>query len=176
VSARTFAVFMGVAALLALLTFGLVSKGEARLAVGDEVPATELPVLGGEAEGETGSLADHAGKWVLVNVWASWCAPCRDEAPALQAFYERHGGESFEILGIDTQETGEGGLGFVEEYGLTYPQLHDGDGAYAKDDLKTTGVPESFLVDPEGELALAIPGAITAEQLDREVAPLIEGA
>ena len=84
-------------------------------------------------------------------------------------------GESFEILGIDTQETGEGGLGFVDEYELSYPQLHDGDGAYAKDDLKTTGVPESFLVDPDGDLALAIPGAITAEQLDQQVAPMIEG-
>jgi cytochrome c biogenesis protein CcmG, thiol:disulfide interchange protein DsbE len=173
VSARTFAVFMGVIALIALLAFGLVSKGEARLETGDQVPATELTVLGGAA-GETASLADYEGEWVLINVWASWCAPCRDEAPALQAFYEEHGGERFEVLGIDTQETGEGGLGFVDEYGLTYPQLHDGDGAYAKDDLKTTGVPESFLVDPEGQLALAIPGAITAEQLDQRVAPLIE--
>jgi cytochrome c biogenesis protein CcmG, thiol:disulfide interchange protein DsbE len=174
VSARAFAVFIGVAALIGLLAFGLVSKGEARLTVGEEVPATELPVLGGQA-GETGSLADHEGKWVLINVWASWCAPCRDEAPALQDFYERQldRGADFEVLGIDTQETGEGGLGFVDEFGLTYAQLHDGDGAYAKDDLKTTGVPESFLVDPDGNLALAIPGAVTAEQLDQRVEPLI---
>jgi cytochrome c biogenesis protein CcmG/thiol:disulfide interchange protein DsbE len=172
VSARTFAVFIGVIAVIGLLAFGLVSKGEARLAVGDEVPATTLPVLGSEA---TGSLADHEGKWVLVNVWASWCAPCRDEAPALEAFYRQHQGENFEVLGIDTQETGEGGLGFVDEFGLTYPQLHDGDGAYAKDGLKTTGVPESFLVDPEGKLALQLPGAVSAEWLDQQVAPMIEG-
>jgi cytochrome c biogenesis protein CcmG/thiol:disulfide interchange protein DsbE len=172
VSARTFAVFIGVIAVIGLLAFGLVSKGEARLAVGDEVPATTLPVLGSEA---TGSLADHAGKWVLVNVWASWCGPCKDEAPALEAFYRRHRGDDFEVLGIDTQETGEGGLGFVDEFGLTYPQLHDGDGAYAKDGLKTTGVPESFLVDPEGKLALQLPGAVSAEWLDQQVAPMIEG-
>ena len=90
---------------------------------------------------------------MLINVWASWCAPCRDEAPALEAFYREHRSADFEILGIDTQETGEGGLGFVDEFGLTYPQLHDGDGHYAKDDLKTTGVPETFLVDPDGDLA-----------------------
>ena len=172
-SARTFAVFIGVLALIGLLAFGLVSKGEARLEVGEQVPATTLPVLGSEA---TGSLADHEGKWVLVNVWASWCAPCRDEAPALEAFYREHQGEDFEVLGIDTQETGEGGLGFVDDYELTYPQLHDGDGAYAKDGLKTTGVPESFLVDPEGKLALSLPGQVSDAWLNEQVAPLIEGS
>lgn len=172
-SARTFAVFIGVIALIGLLAFGLVSKGEARLAVGEQVPSAALPVLGSEA---TGSLADHEGKWVLVNVWASWCAPCRDEAPALEAFYRDHQGEDFEILGIDTQETGEGGLGFVDEYELTYPQLHDGDGAYAKDGLKTTGVPESFLVDPEGKLAVSLPGQVSDAWLNEQVAPLIEGS
>jgi cytochrome c biogenesis protein CcmG/thiol:disulfide interchange protein DsbE len=172
VSARTFAVFIGVLAIIGLLAFGLVSKGEARLAVGDDVPTTTLPVLG---SGATGSLADHQGKWVLVNVWASWCAPCRDEAPALEAFYGDHRGANFEILGIDTQETGEGGLGFVKEFGLTYPQLHDGNGAYAKDGLKTTGVPESFLIDPDGKLALYIPGQVSDAWLNQQVAPLLEG-
>ena len=172
-SARTFAVFMGVLAVIGLLAFGLVTKGEARHAVGDEVPATELPVLGSESQ--TGSLADHAGRWVLINVWASWCLPCRDEAPALEAFYKQHQSEDFEVLGIDTQETGEGGLDFVDEFGLTYPQLHDGDGHYAKDVLKTTGVPESFLIDPHGKLAAYIPGQVTDEWLESEVAPRIEG-
>ena len=132
-SARTFAVFIGVTALIALLVFGLVSKGEARGAHGGRGAPTKRAGGGAEAAG-------------------------------------------FEILGIDTQETGEGGLGFVEEYGLSYPQLHDGDGNYAKDDLKTTGVPETFLVDPDGDLALALPGAITAAQLRERVAPMIEGA
>jgi cytochrome c biogenesis protein CcmG/thiol:disulfide interchange protein DsbE len=173
VSARTFAVFLGVLAVIGLLAFGLVSKGQARLTVGDQVPATALPVLGSETE--TGSLADHSGKWVLVNVWASWCVPCRDEAPALEAFYKAHASDNFEILGIDTQETGEGGLKFVDEFGLTYPQLHDGDGAYAKDGLKTTGVPENFLVAPDGKLAAYLPGQVSDEWLQGEVAPKIEG-
>ena len=172
-SARAFAVFIAVLAVVGLLTFGLVTKGEARLQPGDEVPPTELPVLGSESQ--TGSLADHAGKWVLVNVWASWCTPCRDEAPELEAFYREHRGEDFEILGIDTQETGEGGLGFVDEFGLEYPQLHDGDGKYAEEGLKTTGVPENFLVAPDGTLALYTPGQVTEEWLDDQVARTIEG-
>ena len=172
-SARTFAVFIGVLAVIGLLAFGLVTKGEARLAVGDEGPATELPVLG--AAEETGSLADHRGKWVLVNVWASWCVPCRDEAPALEAFYKEHQGADFEVLGIDTQETAEGGQGFVDEFKLSYPQLHDGDGGYAND-LKTTGVPENFLVAPYGTLAVAQHVQIDEAFLREQVAPLIEGS
>jgi cytochrome c biogenesis protein CcmG/thiol:disulfide interchange protein DsbE len=174
VSARTFAVFLGVLAVIGLLAFGVASKGEARLGVGDQVPTTALPVLGSETQ--TGSLADHSGKWVLINVWASWCAPCRDEAPQLEAFYKQHRSDDFEVLGIDTQETGEGGLKFVKEFGLTYPQLHDGDGSYAKDDLKTTGVPENFLVDPDGNLTAFLAGQVTDVWLQDEVAAKIEGS
>jgi thiol-disulfide isomerase/thioredoxin len=172
VSARTFAVFLGVLAVIGLLVFGLASKGQGALEVGEEVPSAELETLAGA---EPGSLADLRGRWVLVNVWASWCGPCRDEAPALQRFYERHGSDDFEILGIDTQETSGDGQGFVDEYGLTYPQLHDGDGEYAED-LRTTGVPENFLVDPEGKLALHIPGPVSEEILDAEVAARIEAS
>jgi cytochrome c biogenesis protein CcmG/thiol:disulfide interchange protein DsbE len=113
---------------------------------------------------------------VLVNVWASWCGPCRDEAPALESFHREHQGDNFEILGIDTQETGEGGIDFVAEFRLGYPQLHDGDGNYAKEGLKTTGVPESFLVNPDGELAAYVPGQVTEKWLNEQVAPMIEGS
>jgi thiol-disulfide isomerase/thioredoxin len=174
VSARTFAVFMGVLAVVGLLAFGLISKGQARLATGDTVATTDLPVLG--SEDATGSLADYRDKWVLVNVWASWCGPCRDEAPALEAFYKKHASDNFEILGIDTQETTEAGLGFVDEFNLTYPQLHDGDGNYAKDDLHTTGVPENFLISPEGKVALVQPSPVTNAFLNQAVAPMIEGS
>jgi cytochrome c biogenesis protein CcmG, thiol:disulfide interchange protein DsbE len=170
-SARTFAVFLGALALVALLGYGLASKGEGTLAVGDPIPTTELPLLGGEG---SGSLADQRGRWALVNVWASWCVPCREEAPALQRFYERHGGKGFEIVGIDTQETTEDGLEFVDEFGLTYPQLHDGPGEFAEE-LKTTGVPENFLVDPDGNVAVLQPGPVTEAFLEQEVRPLIEG-
>ena len=112
---------------------------------------------------------------MLINVWASWCGPCRDEAPALETFYREHRGEDFEVLGIDTQETAEGGRGFVDEFELTYPQLHDGDGGYA-DDLKTTGVPENFLVAPDGTLAVAQHGPVDETFLREQVAPLIEGS
>ncbi len=169
-SARTFAVTLGVLALLGLLGFGVVSKGSGTLQAGDTAPTTELPVLNSDV---TGSIADHRGKWLLINVWASWCDPCRDEAPDIERFYREHRGDAFEVVGIDTQDSQASAQEFIDEFDLTYPQLHDGSGDYAEE-LKTTGVPENFLVDPEGDVAVAIRGPVTAEMLTEQVEPLLE--
>lgn len=161
---------MGVLALIGLLAYGLLTKGETPVAVGEPMPDLELEQLEGAG---TGSLADYEGQWVLVNVWASWCGPCREESPALQRFHEDNEGSDFTVLGIDSREISSEGRAFVEEYGLTYPQFHDGEGRIP-DDFGMTGFPESFLVDPEGDLALHFAGPVTEEMLDQEVQPLIE--
>ncbi len=172
-SARAFAIVMGALALVALLGFGLVTKGEGGVTVG-EPPATdaELPFLDPAAPGGA-SLSDYRGGWVLANVWASWCAPCRDESPALQAFAERNEGD-VQVIGIDTQDNTGDALEFVDEFGLTYAQLHDGSGDFA-DELGATGVPESVLIDPEGNVAYHVPGAVTAPILTDQIEPLIRG-
>jgi cytochrome c biogenesis protein CcmG, thiol:disulfide interchange protein DsbE len=161
---------MAVLGVIGILGFGLLSKGEARLEPGEPIPDSELPILGGQG---TGSIADYRGKWVLVNVWASWCDPCKDESPALQRFHERHEGERFTVLGIDSRDLSTDALEFVDEFGLTYPQLHDGEGE-RPDALGMTGFPESFLVDPEGDVALVAPGPVDERYLRDEVEPLIE--
>jgi cytochrome c biogenesis protein CcmG/thiol:disulfide interchange protein DsbE len=163
---------MAALAAIGLLGFGLISKGNSRIAEGDEVPTSTLPRLDGSGKG---SLADYRGRWVLLNVWASWCGPCRSEAPALQRFQRAHGGPDFTVLGLDTRDLVGDGREFVREYGLTYPQLRDGDGEAAHE-LGTTGVPESFLVDPEGNLALALPGPVDPTFLRRYVAPRLSRA
>lgn len=170
-SARTFAVSIGALAVIGLLGFGLLTKGEARLETGAEFPDAELPTLSGEG---SGSLADYRGKWVLVNVWASWCDPCKEESPALQAFHEEHQGDDFTVLGIASRDVSSEALEFVDEYGLTYPQLHDGEGE-RPDEYGMTGFPESFLVDPEGKLALTCIGAIDEQDLEQLIEPRIEG-
>ena len=86
-SSRSLLAFLGVCAVIGLLAFGLLSKGEAKIAVGDPAPDRELPVLGGPGQG---SIADYRGRWVQVNLWASWCIPCRQEAPELDRFAHRY--------------------------------------------------------------------------------------
>ena len=171
-SARTFAVFIGVLALIALLTFGLASKGETVLAVGEPIPDPELSALDGSG---SGSVADYRGDWVLVNVWASWCDPCRDEAPELQRFYREHRNDGFVVLGVDSRDISGDARKFVDEFGLTYPQLHDSEGE-VPDALGMTGFPENFLVDPAGDVALIQKGPVDREYLDEQVGPLIAGS
>ena len=171
-SAKSFLVVMAVLAVIGLLGFGLLSKGEASLVVGDPAPDKELSTLDGSS---TGTIEDYRGSWVLVNFWASWCGPCRSEAPALQGFHQRHASGSFTILGIDLDDNTDDARSFVERYGLTYPQLRDGDGRDRRDAYGMTGFPESFLIDPEGDIALIRRGPVDATYLEESVLPMIGG-
>lgn len=166
---RVIIAVLGAVAIMALLTFGLISKGNSRLAVGATAPTPELPKL--EEPGK-GSLKEYRGKWVLVNFWASWCIPCREEAPKLQKFQEEHAGANFTVLGIDTQDLSDDGNKFAREFGLTYPQLHDGNGDNGHE-FGTTGVPENYLLKPDGKLAWDEPGPVDAKILEEHVVPLL---
>lgn len=171
VSVRSTLAVLAVLAVVGLLAFGLLSKGSSGVGLGDPAPVSPLPRLeGGGAE----SLTDYRGRWVLVNFWASWCEPCKEEAPELERFQRQYGGADFTVLGIDSRDLSGDGRAFVEAYGLTYPQLRDGDGAAAKE-YGTTGVPENFLIDPGGRVRLLFPGPITEEYLNDEVVPLLPG-
>ena len=170
-SVKGFAAFMGVLAVIGLLGFGLLSESEGALTEGDPAPGAgdELEQLDGTG---TGSIADLRGKWVLVNFWASWCEPCRDEAPALQKLSERTNGRLV-VLGIDLDDNRDDAQAFVDEYGLTYPQLREADGRERRELWAMTGFPESFLINPDGELALIRRGPVTEEYLRTEILPLI---
>jgi thiol-disulfide isomerase/thioredoxin len=169
VRARSVIAVLLAVAVVGLLVYGLASKGNSRLAVGAKAPSPELPKLG---EPGQGSLKEYRGRWVLVNFWASWCDPCRDEAPALEKFQEEHVGQDFTVLGIDTQDISDDGSQFAEEYGLTYPMLHDGNGDYGHE-YGTTGVPENYLLAPNGKLAWAEYRPVDAKILEEHVTPLL---
>lgn len=168
-SLRSSIAVLAVVAVVGLLVYGLASKGSSGLALGEAAPSSPLPKLEG---GGSGSLAEYKGSWVLVNIWASWCIPCKQEAPALEKFQRQHGGSRFTVLGIDSRDLSGDGRGFVRRYGLTYPQLRDGDGGVAHE-YGTTGVPENFLIDPRGRLQLHVVGPVTEESLRDEVAPML---
>jgi len=170
VSARAFLAFLAVCALIGLLGFGLLSKGEAKIAVGDPVPDKVLPVLGGPGQG---SIADYRGRWVLVNLWASWCVPCRQEAPVLDRFAQRYR-KRIGVLGIDVQDNSDDALAFLHDYRVGYRQLRSvGDERSAA--FGSTGVPENFLVDPRGHLALIWRGPVDRSFLEKNVVPIVEG-
>lgn len=168
-SFRSVLAVLAVLAVLGLLVVGLASKGSSGVGPGDPAPKAALPRLEGSG---SQSLAAYRGRWVLVNIWASWCIPCRAEAPGLERFQQRYGGPKFTVLGIDSRDLSGDGREFVASYGLSYPQLRDGDGDAAHE-YGTTGVPENYLVDPTGTVRLHAPGPVGEEYLANEVAPLL---
>ena len=169
-SGKSFAVVIAVLAVIGLLGYGLLSKGGSSIALGDTAPDKELSTLSGTGQGE---IADYRGRWVLVNFWASWCEPCRAEASALESFQRQHAADGFTVLGINLDDSTDDARAFVSRYGLTYPQLRDGDGSDRRDAYGMTGFPESFLVNPDGKLALIRRGPVNEHYLDDQVAPII---
>jgi cytochrome c biogenesis protein CcmG/thiol:disulfide interchange protein DsbE len=156
-------------AFVGLLAYGLIANNGAEISVGEAAPDATLETLDGSG---SGSLADYRGQWVLLNFWASWCDPCRTESPAIEKWAEKHEGE-LTVVGVNTEDLTGDALDFVDEFGLTWDMLRDGDGEF-KDSYGIFALPESFLIDPEGNLALIQRGAIDAQFLDSAVTPLIE--
>ncbi len=168
-SNRGFIAIVAAVAFVALLGYGIVAKGKSRPEIGSVLPDESVQRLGGTEET---SLADYRGKWVLVNLWASWCKPCIDESDALQAYSKAHGDE-VTLVGIDTEDATSDALKFAETNGVTYDLLHDGEGKF-KDAWGATGLPETMLVDPQGRLAFRFIGQVDTAQLEASVTPLIE--
>ena len=170
-------VTIAAALLVGLLAYGLTTTGadttlDAAMARGERVdPPTRdtLPVLGGEG---AGSLSDYAGKVVLVNVWASWCAPCRDELPLIQKAHEMMEDRGGTVVGIDVKENSGAALEAVDEFGLTFPNLRDRDGSYVRE-WGQTGYPESFVLDRQGKVAAVRRLPVTQKWLDETLPPLL---
>jgi peroxiredoxin len=141
---RKFAVLVTALGLVPLAGCGVeVSNPE----IGNPAPAYESSTL----DGQRVSLEDYRGKVVLLNAWATWCAPCREEIPALQALYDQRRGEGLEVIGVSVDARGEGPTirRFAAEFGMTFPIWHDPDDRFALT-FRTIGVPNTFLIDRDG--------------------------
>lgn len=116
--------------------------------------------------GEMIRLSDLRGRPVLVNLWASWCGPCRAEMPAMQRVYERYRDEGFEILAVNTtyQDSRSAALAFADELGLTYPVLFDVDGAVSAS-YGLRALPSSFFIAADRRIQEVVIGGPMAEAL-----------
>lgn len=141
-------------------TFAYRSSMEGRAAVGRPAPPFQLETL----DGRPVSLEALKGKVVFVNFWASWCGPCRDEAPDLQRFHQAYGDRVVQ-LGVNYREAEDHIRPFVQEFGLTFPVLRDRDGRVAEA-YGMRGVPESWFIDASGVARFHWAGPMTYAQME----------
>jgi cytochrome c biogenesis protein CcmG/thiol:disulfide interchange protein DsbE len=129
------------------------------------VPGSRAPEFTAGYLDKPGSLTLSAlkGKPVVLNFWASWCVPCEDEAPLLQEASEDYEGR-VAFVGIDTRDSRTAALGFVDDYGITYPQVLD-EGEQLLTRYGLTGQPESFFIDQNGIVTRHVPGPLTRNAL-----------
>jgi cytochrome c biogenesis protein CcmG, thiol:disulfide interchange protein DsbE len=164
------------AALVGLLAYGIAAKGtdttlDSALAKGQrpQAPTMELPRLG--APGRA-SLTDYRGKVVVLNIWASWCDPCRQELPLLQRTQEKIASRGGVVLGVDTQDVTSDALAFLRARKATFPSLRDRDRSYGHK-LGVTGYPETLVIDRRGRVAAIRRFPVDQKWLNRELPPLL---
>src|SRR3954451_11793392 len=169
-------VTIAAAALVGLLAYGLVARHtdstlDDAVAKGQR-PAAPISALPWLQQQGRGSLADYKGKVVVLNVWASWCDPCREEVPLLQKTHEAIEPKGGVVLGLDTQDASGKALAFLGKLDATFPSLRDRDRSYGRK-LGVTGYPETFLIDRRGRIAALQRFPVTKQWLDQHLPKLL---
>lgn len=169
--------FLGLAGLLMLRLFAGDPSHIPSALIGHVAPATSLPALPGLARAgkEVPGLdsAAFAGQVTLLNVWASWCVPCRDEAPVLMLLAADR---RVRLVGINYKDQPENAIRFLARYGNPFAANGVDANGRAAIEWGVYGVPESFLVGRDGRIAYKLIGPITPENLDNALKPEIEKA
>jgi thiol-disulfide isomerase/thioredoxin len=124
-------------------------------------------VQGTTLDGKPFKLADLNGKVVVVNFWASWCAPCRAEAPSLEQIYEKNKASGVRFLGVDIKDGQDNAKAFVRTFKITYPSLYDQAGqiALAFRDIPPNAVPSTLVIDRQGKIAARVIGSVPYSRL-----------
>jgi cytochrome c biogenesis protein CcmG/thiol:disulfide interchange protein DsbE len=138
------------------------------VAAGDAPAAPDFTLPRLDRSGDV-TLSSFRGQVVVLNFWASWCVPCRDEAPLLESAWQRWRDRGVVVLGVDAQDFTADARAFVSKYEQTYPNVHDGSGK-TLGRYGITGFPETWFVDRDGRLVgERIQGPVTAEALERNI-------
>lgn len=155
------------------LTRSLESPGLSRIAPADRHLAPDLS--GTTLAGSQFALDDVAGNVVVVNVWASWCEPCRTESPVLARMARQLAGQQVRFVGIDETDTMTAAKAFVASVGASYPQLVDPEGALLGrlSLLPQKGIPSTLILDRHHRMAARVIGPITGEQIKTLVTELV---
>ncbi|MEJ7568274.1 MAG: TlpA disulfide reductase family protein [Gaiellaceae bacterium] len=161
-----------VVALLGLLIWK-VAKGDdnavtGSLADGRAVAAPAFTLSNLDGDGEL-ALESLRGKAVVLNFWASWCGPCKDETPLLQKGWERWQGKGVVFVGVDVKDFRGDARSFVRKFGVTYPNVYDGKGSTVGR-YGVTGFPETYFIDARGQVVYRIAGPVDeASELDEAI-------
>lgn len=167
-----------VALLFVLLAWTLLTEEGGDLAAaanrGERPRAPDFTLERLDREGEL-ALSSLEGKAVVLNVWASWCIPCKEEAPFLEQVWRQHRKRGLVVVGLDAKDFRRDARRFVRRFGLTFPIVYDGPGD-TLGGYGVTGFPETFVLDREGTVVEAFAGAVNAEEDRARLRTAIERA
>ena len=137
----------------------------------DPAPAFRLPVLSGDG---SIALGDYRGEVVVLNFWASWCGPCRQEAPDLEGVWEQYRERRVQFLGVDHADARGDAIAFRRAFGVTYPSVFDPAGQVAIR-YHLLGLPTTLIISPAGRIAYRIVGKTDASTLRTVVSQVLGG-
>ncbi len=151
--------------------------GDGSLVVLDPASRPPAPELTGTTlDGSPFSLAEHRGEVVVLNVWASWCAPCRAEAATLQQVAQETAADGVQFVGLDTRDSDTAARAFADRFGITFPSIVDRDGRLQllfSDTLPPQAIPSTLVVDRQGRIAARALGAVDVSELRGIIEPLV---
>jgi cytochrome c biogenesis protein CcmG, thiol:disulfide interchange protein DsbE len=126
-----------------------------------------------DLSGVSTSLADYRGQVVLVNLWATWCPPCKAEMPTLQTYYDTYKADGFAVVAINDGDPTADVIQFAQEYALSFPVWLDPQYIASEKAFKSMNLPSSYVIDRSGIIRLQWVGEISQTMLEKYVTPLI---